>query len=693
MSDNRKKNKNSKNKNSNRNTKANVKANKNARGAAGGGSARGPRSGSAGRPGKGRKGQAPAAEMQAAPKKPARKKAAPKKPAMQAGRQSNRKTMKPGQQMNRPAAVGGRQPNKAPLSAAMKQMTGRAGLPAFASKRAPENLFADSPVRVIPLGGLHEIGKNMTAIEYKDEIIIIDCGLSFPDDDMFGIDKVIPDFTYLEKSRKKILGLVITHGHEDHIGGIPYLLRKINVPIYGMRFPLGLIQNKLDEHGLQADMHFIEAGDVFPLGRYFRVEAQRITHSIADSICLKIDTPAGVIFHTGDFKIDYTPVDGNKIDFGRLAQIGNEGVLLMMADSTNVMRQGFTRSEMKVGETLDIIFRSARSRIIIATFSSNVHRIQRIIDIALQCKRKVAISGRSMVNCFELAKELGYIRIPDHMLVDLNRAKNIPDSELVIITTGSQGEPMSALARMASMEHKSIRIKKGDMVILSSTPVPGNELTVSNVVDQLIEKGAEVIYSDIAETHVSGHACREELKLMHSLIRPKFFMPVHGEYRFLEKHKQLAEYLGMDSKDIFLLANGDCLSLTSAKAEKIEHVADADGVMVDGLGVGDVGTIVLRDRRLLSESGLIILVAAIDCSSRQLVSGPDIITRGFVYARENEDLIDDTCRRAEETIVHCLRRGMNDWNAIKTDVREELRKYVYSKTKRTPIILPIIQEV
>ncbi|MBQ9016416.1 MAG: RNase J family beta-CASP ribonuclease [Firmicutes bacterium] len=549
------------------------------------------------------------------------------------------------------------------------------------------------PVRVIPLGGLHEIGKNMTAIEYDNEIMIIDCGLSFPDDDMFGIDKVIPDFTYLRETDKKILGLVITHGHEDHIGGIPFLLKELNVPIYGMRFPLGLIQNKLDEHGLKADMHYIEAGDIFPLGRYFRVEAQRITHSIADSICLKIDTPAGAIFHTGDFKIDYTPVDGNKIDFGRLAQIGNEGVLLMMADSTNVMRQGFTRSEMKVGETLDIIFRSARSRIIVATFSSNVHRIQKIIDIALECNRKVAISGRSMVNVFELAKELGYIRIPDHMLVDLNRTKNIPDDQLVIITTGSQGEPMSALARMASMEHKTIRIKPGDMVILSSTPVPGNELTVSNVVDQLIEKGAEVIYSDIAETHVSGHACREELKLMHSLIRPKFFMPVHGEYRFLQKHAQLAEYLGMDPKNIFLLDNGDALSVTSAKAEKTEKAVPADPVMVDGLGVGDVGNIVLRDRRLLSESGLVILVAAIDGSDRRLVAGPDIITRGFVYARENEDLIDEACRIAEDCIVTCLSRGMSDWNAIKTKVREELRKFIYQKTKRTPIILPVFQEV
>ncbi len=605
------------------------------------------------------------------------------KPARPAGGTKKSKPAKPANPVR----------NTKPAKTVKKGAKKAAQTGASAAKARKSRPVQTLPVKIIPLGGLHEIGKNMTAIEYDDEIMIIDCGLSFPDDDMFGIDKVIPDFTYLKETDKKIRGLVITHGHEDHIGGIPFLLKELNVPIYGMRFPLGLIQNKLDEHGLKADMHYIEAGDIFPLGKYFRVEAQRITHSIADSICLKIDTPAGAIFHTGDFKIDYTPVDGNKINFGRLAQIGNEGVLLMMADSTNVMRQGYTRSEMKVGETLDIIFRSAKSRIIIATFSSNVHRIQRIIDIALQCKRKVAISGRSMVNVFELAKELGYIRIPDHMLVDLNRTRNIPDDQLVIITTGSQGEPMSALARMASMEHKTIHIKKGDMVILSSTPVPGNELTVSNVVDQLIEKGAEVIYSDIAETHVSGHACREELKLMHSLIRPKFFMPVHGEYRFLQKHAQLAEYLGMDPDNIFLLENGDALSVSADSAKKTAKAVQAGPVMVDGLGVGDVGNIVLRDRRLLSESGLVILVAAIDSNEQRLVAGPDIITRGFVYARENEDLIDKACSIAEDSIVSCLDRNTTDWNAIKTKVREEVRKYIYQKTKRTPIILPIFQEV
>jgi len=548
-------------------------------------------------------------------------------------------------------------------------------------------------IKIIPLGGLMEIGKNMTALEYEDEILIIDCGLSFPDDDMFGIDKVIPDFSYLTENSAKIKGLVITHGHEDHIGGIPYLIKELNVPIYGTRFPLGLVENKLKEHNLKAVMHTVKAGSTFKVGKYFSVEALRITHSIVDSICLSITTPAGRIFHTGDFKIDYTPVDGDPIDFARLAQIGSEGVLLMMADSTNVLRPGYTPSERMVGRTLENIFRRSDKRIIIATFSSNVHRIQKIIDIAVMCKRKVAISGRSMVNVVDLAQELGYIKIPANTLVDLNKAKNVPDKELVVITTGSQGEPMSALARMASSDHKSIKIKRGDMVILSSSPVPGNELTISNVVNQLVEKGAEVIYSDIAEVHVSGHACQEELKLMHSLIRPKFFMPVHGEYRHLKTHAELASRLGMPTGNIFLLTNGDCLNVSQSRAYITKNVAEAEGIMVDGLGVGDVGNIVLRDRRLLSESGLIILVAAIDRHANTIVSGPDIISRGFVYVRENEDLIDNTCELAENILRDCMKKNMKDWNGMKTAVREGMRKYIYNKTKRSPVILPIFLEV
>ncbi|MDD4200019.1 MAG: ribonuclease J [Eubacteriales bacterium] len=561
-------------------------------------------------------------------------------------------------------------------------------------KKAKKSVKKAVPeVKVIPLGGLGEIGKNMTAIEYENEILLIDCGLSFPDDDMFGIDKVIPDFDYLVNSGKKISGLIITHGHEDHIGAIPYLLKELNMPIYGLRFPIGLIENKLKEHGIKGDFHIINAGDEFRVGKHFTVEPIRITHSIADAVCYSIKTPAGRIFHTGDFKIDYTPVDGNSIDFARLAQIGSEGVMLMMADSTNVTREGYTQSEKVVGETLDGIFRRSKKRIIIATFSSNVHRIQKIIDIALQCGRKVAISGRSMVNVVELARDLGYIKIPDSKLVNLNKAGNIPDKEFVVITTGSQGEPMSALARMASNDHKNIHIRPNDMVILSSTPVPGNEITVSNVVNQLIAKGAEVIFSDIAETHVSGHACQEELKLMHSLIRPKYFMPVHGEARHLQKHSDLANELGLSSENIFILDNGDQLTLTSKGATKKTKVAEAEGIFVDGLGVGDVGNIVLRDRRLLSESGLIIVVAAIDRDAGIIVSGPNIISRGFVYVRENEDIIDAARKKAESIILDCLDKNMNDWNGIKTAVREGLRKHIYNKTERSPIILPVFMEV
>lgn len=561
------------------------------------------------------------------------------------------------------------------------------------TKSAVKKRTKPAEIKIVPLGGLLEIGKNMTALEFENEILIIDCGLSFPDDDMFGIDKVIPDFSYLRENSKKIKGLVITHGHEDHIGAVPYLIKELNIPIYGTRFPLGLIENKLKEHGLKAVMHTVAAGETFKVGKNFSIEALRITHSIADSICLSITTPAGRIFHTGDFKIDYTPVDGDPIDFARLAQIGSEGVLLMMADSTNVLRQGYTSSERVVGRTLENIFRSSENRIIIATFSSNVHRIQKIIDLDRVCNRKVAISGRSMVNVVDLATEMGYIKVPANTIVDLNKAKNIPDKELVVITTGSQGEPMSALARMASSEHKAVKIKPGDRVILSSTPVPGNELTVANVVNQLLEKGAEVIYSDIADIHVSGHACQEELKLMHSLIRPKFFMPVHGEYRHLRTHAELAHSLGMPLENIFLLENGDCLTVSQKKAVKTEKVAEAEGIMVDGLGVGDVGNIVLRDRRLLSESGLIILVAAIDKGSNIIASGPDIISRGFVYVRENEDLIDEACSMAEDILQECLDKEMKDWNGMKTAVREGLRKFIYNKTKRSPVILPIFLEV
>ncbi len=551
----------------------------------------------------------------------------------------------------------------------------------------------DTPnLRVIPIGGLNEIGKNMTVLECKKEILIIDCGLSFPDSEMYGIDIVIPDFSYLMANKDKIVGMVITHGHEDHIGAVPYFLKDFDIPVYGTRLTLGLIQNKLNEHGIHGDLRTINAGDKIKLG-CFEVETIRTTHSIADAIALAITTPAGVVFHSGDFKIDYTPIDGEPIDFSKLAEIGKKGVLLMMCDSTNVTRPGFTASERVVGQTIEKIFRNAKARIIIATFSSNVHRVQKIIENAIKFGRKVAISGRSMENVVALAIELGYLDIPPGTLVDLKMTKNIPDDKLVIITTGSQGEPMSALSRIASGEHKSVKLKKGDTVILSSTPIPGNEKTVSNVVNKLFEKGAEVIYSDIADIHVSGHACQEELKLMHSLIKPKFFMPVHGEYRHLIAHARLAESLGMNKDHIFILNNGDILNVNRRRAIKEDSTVEADAILVDGLGVGDVGNIVLRDRKLLSESGLIIVVAAIEKESHMVVSGPEVISRGFVYVRENEQLMEEARKVCEAALDKCSRKRIKDWNTMKSQVRDALSSYIYETTKRSPIILPIFLEV
>ena len=555
-----------------------------------------------------------------------------------------------------------------------------------------ENNKGVSPVKVIPLGGLNEIGKNMTVLEYKNDIMIIDCGLSFPDDEMFGIDIVIPDFTYLIKNRDKVKGMILTHGHEDHIGAIPYLLKELNIPIYGTRLTLGLVENKLKEHGISGKLNTIKAGETVKIGE-FKIETIRTTHSIADAICLAIDTPVGVVFHTGDFKIDYTPLDGEPIDFRRLADIGSKGVLLMLADSTNAERKGYTASEKTVGIALENIFRGSEARILTATFSSNVHRVQKIIDTAVMFNRKVAISGRSMVNVVNLAIDLGYLKIPENVLVDINKTKNIPDKELVIITTGSQGEPMSALSRMASSDHKAIQIKKGDIVILSSSPIPGNEKTVSNVVNKLFEKGAEVIYSDIADIHVSGHACEEELKLIHSLIKPKYFMPVHGEYRHLRQHALIAEHLGMPMENINILKNGQVLNLTKNHVVKSKEEVPASAIMVDGLGVGDVGNIVLRDRKLLSESGLIIVVAAIDKSTGMICSGPDIISRGFVYVRENEDLMNSAKKAVSARLDKCSADGLKDWAGLKNAVKDELKNFIYEKTKRSPVILPIFLEV
>ena len=484
-------------------------------------------------------------------------------------------------------------------------------------------------VKIIPLGGLNEVGKNMTVLEYKDELLLIDCGMTFPSDEMYGIDIVIPDMSYLVNNRDKIKGLIVTHGHEDHIGGIPYLLRRINVPVYGTPLTLGLIENKLKEHGLTAKTRAIKAGDRLNFGS-FRVEVLRMTHSVAGAVAFSITTPAGVIFHTGDFKIDYTPLQGEPIDFQRFAEIGRNGVLLLMADSTNAQRRGYTPSEQTVGATLDSIFAPAKNRIIVATFASNVDRVQHIIDLAVKYKKKVAVSGRSMVNIVEIASQLGYLHVPEGTLVDINRIKHLRDDQIVIVTTGSQGEPMSALTRMASNDHRSVQIKKNDIIVLSSSPIPGNEKTISNVVNKLLEKGAQVIYSDIADIHVSGHPCQEELKIIHSLLKPKYFMPVHGEYRHLDAHAKLAESIGMPHNNIFIMKNGNVLSVSKNKAEVAKEEVTHGNVLVDGLGVGDVGNIVLRDRKLLSESGLIVVVAAIERGSGLLVSGPEILSRGFV---------------------------------------------------------------
>ncbi|MCQ2550892.1 MAG: ribonuclease J [Clostridia bacterium] len=543
-------------------------------------------------------------------------------------------------------------------------------------------------LKVIPIGGLNEIGKNFTLLQYKNQILIIDCGLSFPEDDMYGIDIVIPDFTYLVENKDKIVGMVITHGHEDHIGGIPYLLKQVNVPIYGTKLTLGLIENKLKEHGIKGKLHTVKAGDKIKLGS-FNIETIRTTHSIADAICLAIDTPAGLVFHSGDFKIDYTPVDGEPIDLSKLAQIGQKGVLLMMADSTNALRPGYSDSEKVVGQTLHQIFRTAKTRIVVATFSSNVHRVQKIIDNAVLCGRKVAVNGRSMENVVKLAQELGYLDIPAGTLIDIRKANTYPDKQLVIVTTGSQGEPMSALARMASGDHKSVKLKEGDTVILSSTPVPGNEKMVSNVVNRLVEKGCQVIYSDILDVHVSGHAAQEELKLLHSLIKPKYFMPVHGEKRHLIGHHDLAINLGMDPENIFVIENGDVLNVSKAKAEVIKGVVQAEDIMVDGLGVGDVGTAVLNERKALSESGIMVIAIGYDQDNNCVASGPEIFTRGFVYVKDHKELIDQAKEVAAKTLEKCEKKNIKDWNVMKAMLKEDMKNFIYLRTKRSPVILPL----
>ncbi|SDY46563.1 ribonuclease J [Proteiniborus ethanoligenes] len=549
-----------------------------------------------------------------------------------------------------------------------------------------------SKLKIIPLGGLYEIGKNITAIEYGNEIIVIDCGLIFPEDEMLGIDVVIPDITYLLKNREKVKGIILTHGHEDHIGALPYVLKKINVPVYGTRLTLGLVENKFKEHNINnANLNVVKPSQSINLG-VFNIEFIRTSHSIPDSVALAIHTPAGTVVHTGDFKIDYTPINGEVMDFHKLAELGQKGVLVLLADSTNVERPGYTMSESTVGDTFNDIFLTAKQRIIVATFASNIHRVQQIVNSAILFDRKVAVSGRSMVNVVKVASELGYLNIPEGTLIDINDMHKYPDNKIVVITTGSQGEPMSALARMASSDHRKMELIPGDLVIISATPIPGNEKTVAKVINQLFKKGVDVIYEALADVHVSGHACQEELKLMHSLVKPKYFIPVHGEYRHLKQHAKLASELGMPKENIFITENGSIIEFTKNSGAIVGSVP-AGNILVDGLGIGDVGNIVLRDRKHLSEDGLIVIVVTISKQDGSVISGPDIVSRGFVYVRESEDLMEEARKLVREVLMECEKNKITDWATLKSSIRDALRNFLYEKIKRNPMILPIIMEV
>lgn len=547
-------------------------------------------------------------------------------------------------------------------------------------------------LKIIPLGGMHEIGKNMTLLEYRDDIIIIDCGMTFPEDEMLGIDVVIPDISYLIENKHKIRGLVLTHGHEDHIGAIPYIMKKLDLDIYGTALTIGLLENKLKEHRLSKNrLKVVKAGDVVKLGK-MEVEWIRVNHSIPDACALAIKTPLGYVYHSGDFKVDFTPISGKPIDLTRIAEIGSKGVIAMIGESTNVLREGYTMSESKVGETFNRLFQTLTDkRIIIATFASNVHRIQQIINSAEKYGRKVILSGRSMINVTETARRLGQFRVKKDTFVDIRDMHKYDDNEIVLITTGSQGEPMSALTRIAYGEHRKIQLTPNDAVILSATPIPGNEMAVNKVINRLLERGAKVIYETLSEIHVSGHACQEELKLILSLVKPKYFVPAHGEIRHLMKHSQIANRMGIEEDNIFIMENGNVLEI-SQKGAKFTGDVPSGNILVDGLGVGDVGNIVLRDRRHLSEDGLIIVVVSISRDGK-VVSGPDIISRGFVYVRESGDLIDDAKKVVKNILDNSSKEKLSDWTSLKSDIRDDLRSFIIKNTKRNPMILPIIMEV
>ena len=561
-------------------------------------------------------------------------------------------------------------------------------------KRNNASITPAKPVKIIPLGGLGEVGKNITLYEYDGDMLIVDCGMTFPDEDTPGVDSVIPDFTYVLENKDKIKGLVVTHGHEDHIGAIPYLLKQLNVPIYATRLTIGLIAGKLKEHKLLGDakLNEIADGKTINLGK-FSVEFIHVNHSIPDAVAFAISCGAGTVVHMGDFKIDTTPIDDKVIDLARFAELGKSGVLAMLSDSTNAERPGYTSSERIVGESLSNLFKKAEGhRIVVATFSSNIHRIQQIIDEAARCKRKVAVSGRSMINVVNVAAELGYLKLPSGILVEIETIKNYSPSELVVITTGSQGEPMSELTRMATNEHRQVEIAPGDMIIISATPIPGNEKLVSRVVNELMKRGANVVYEKMYDVHVSGHACQEEQKLMMSVVNPRYFIPIHGEQKHLYKHAQLAYAMGIDYKNVIIGANGNVFELSSAGIKCTETVT-AGRVLVDGLGVGDVGSIVLRDRKHLSEDGIIVVTVAIDSFTREVVSGPDIVSRGFVYVKESDELMEALENVVCTALENCYVLGVKDWNTIKTRIKDSVAKFLYNKTHRSPMVLPVIMEV
>ncbi|MCL2109282.1 MAG: ribonuclease J [Oscillospiraceae bacterium] len=550
-----------------------------------------------------------------------------------------------------------------------------------------------APVKIAALGGIGEIGKNLYVVECSNDLFVIDCGLAFPDEDMLGVDIVIPDFSYLEKNRDKFLGIILTHGHEDHIGALPYLLKKINVPVYGTKLTLGLCEGKLREHGIaeQCSLNVVQHRSTVKMG-CMSVEFIRVNHSIPDACALAIHTPAGIIVHTGDFKVDYTPIEGGIIDLARFGELGNKGVLALLSDSTNAERPGYTMSERKVGDSFRSIFASAEDRrIIVATFSSNIHRIQQIIDNASLSGRKLALSGRSMINVTQKALELGYIQMPKNLLIDIEQVNKYPPEKIAVVTTGSQGEPLSALSRMAAGDHRQVNINPNDLVIVSATPIPGNEKTVGRVINDLMKSGAEVVYEAMYEVHVSGHACQDELKMMLSLTKPKFFVPIHGEYKHMKKHAQIAMKMGIPEEDIFILNLGQQLE-TDSQTMKVSSQVPVGKVLVDGLGVGDVGTVVLRDRKKLSQDGLIIIVATMERSSGRLLSGPDIISRGFVYMRESEELIDEARELMIDTVMKSI-DSRNSINMTKSNMRDEMSEFMFRRTKRSPMILPIIMEI